>query len=90
MMVVEKIGESSHTDFLLTLLSVRHPLQLISLITWFSQFMSLLGILIYKLSSAILILSVWLPFLSSFQCPHIIDIAPHQIHILYFFLINSS
>ena len=32
MMVVEKIGESFHTDFLLTLLSTRQPLQLLSLI----------------------------------------------------------
>lgn len=32
MMAVEKTGESSHTDFLLTLLSTRQPLQLLSLI----------------------------------------------------------
>lgn len=61
MMVVEKIGESSHrlsadssdykTTFTVALID-----------TWFSQVLSLLGILIYKLSSAILILSIWLPF----------------------------
>lgn len=50
---------------------------------WCPQFLSLLYILIYKLSSAVLILLIWSSFLSSFQCPNVIDIAPPQINILF-------